>query len=149
MSQIVLKNDTITVAIDNAGAEMTSIQSAAGQEYLWSGDPQYWKRHAPVLFPLVGSVWNKEFRVGEKTYAMEQHGFARDMEFTVIDATETEAWFRLTSNEETLAKYPYEFVLEIDDATLVTGALKGMMAILGDPYTHYYTCFGFQELQIS
>ena len=101
------------VAIDTAGAEMTSICSAEGKEYLWSGDPQYWKRHAPVLFPLVGSVWNKEFRVGEKAYPMGQHGFARDMEFEVLSTTDTEAWFRLTSSEETLAKYPYEFVLDI------------------------------------
>ena len=40
MSQIVLKNSTIMVAIDTAGAEMTSICSAEGREYLWSGDPQ-------------------------------------------------------------------------------------------------------------
>ena len=113
MSQVILKNETITVTIDTAGAEMTSIRSAAGKEYLWSGDPQYWKRHAPVLFPLVGSVWNKEFRVGDQTYAMGQHGFARDMEFELTSATETEAWFRLTSSEETLAKYPYEFILDI------------------------------------
>ena len=40
-------------------------------------------------------------------------GFARDMEFELVSQTKDEAWFSLKSNDETLAKYPFEFVLEI------------------------------------
>ncbi len=113
MAQIILQNQTIRVTIDQNGAEMISLQNAQGKEYLWCGDAAYWKRHAPVLFPLVGSVWNKEFRAKGRTYTMGQHGFARDMEFAILSATEEECWMRLTSNETTLAKYPYEFILDI------------------------------------
>lgn len=31
------------------------------------------------------------------------------------------------------------YVYEVDDETLVTGAIRGMMASLEDPYTFYYT----------
>ena len=76
-------------------------------------DPAYWGRHSPVLFPIVGSVWNKIYRVNGKEYELGQHGFARDMDFTLVEATETEVRYRLVSAEETLQKYPWPFVLEI------------------------------------
>ena len=44
---------------------------------------------------------------------MTQHGFARDMEFTLLSQSEDEIWFQLRSTEETLAKYPYEFILKL------------------------------------
>ncbi len=64
-------------------------------EYLWNADAKFWKRSAPVLFPFVGSLKNKEYHYEGKTYSMGQHGFARDMEFAVDVQTATEAWFSL------------------------------------------------------
>jgi galactose mutarotase-like enzyme len=61
----------------------------------------------------VGSVWEKRYRVAGVEYELGQHGFARDMDFTLVEGNETEVRFRLESNAETLAKYPYPFVLEI------------------------------------
>ncbi|MCI8401990.1 MAG: aldose 1-epimerase family protein [Lachnospiraceae bacterium] len=113
MARKILKNDTIAVTIDSCGAEMVSLQNAAGEEYLWNGDPAYWKRHAPVLFPLVGSLKNKQYRLGDKIYQMNQHGFARDMEFSFLEEKDGECWFRLTENMATLTMYPYEFILDI------------------------------------
>jgi galactose mutarotase-like enzyme len=82
-------------------------------EYLWQGDTAYWGRRSPVLFPIVGSVWEARYRVGEKEFSLGQHGFARDMDFTLVSASETESRYRLESTTETLQKYPYPFVLEI------------------------------------
>ena len=113
MALTVLKNETLSVAVDSHGAEMVSIQNADGREYLWNGDPLYWKRHAPILFPLVGSLKNKQYRIGDKVYPMNQHGFARDLEFAHLSATETECWFRLTESMASLLVYPYEFVLDV------------------------------------
>lgn len=90
MALTVLKNETLSVTVDSHGAEMMSLQDAAGKEYLWHGDPAYWKRRAPVLFPPVGSLKNKQYRLGDQVYSMGQHGFARDMEFTLLSATDTE-----------------------------------------------------------
>ena len=80
---------------------------------LWQGDPAYWKRRSPVLFPIVGSVWEKRFRVDGQVYEMGQHGFARDMDFELTSASETELWYKLESDENTLKAYPWPFVLEI------------------------------------
>lgn len=108
-----LKNDTLTVSFDNFGAEMTSIVDRQGKEYLWCGDKKYWGRHSPVLFPVVGKPKDNKFTYEDKDYPMGQHGFARDMEFTCTSQAADEIWFALKANEETLAKYPFLFQLEI------------------------------------
>ena len=49
-----IKNDQLTVEISSLGAELQSIKDANGNEYLWDGDPKYWARRSPLLFPIVG-----------------------------------------------------------------------------------------------
>ena len=107
-----LKNEFLEIAVSAHGAELCSIL-CSGQEYLWNADPQYWKRHSPVLFPIVGSVWDGTFRVNGRSYKMSQHGFARDMDFTPVSKTADSIVYALESNEETLEKYPFPFRLEI------------------------------------
>lgn len=107
-----LKNDILTVEVNTFGAELQSIRKGE-TEYLWQGDPAYWGRRSPVLFPIVGSVWEKKYRVDGKEYELGQHGFARDMEFELVSSSESEVRYRLVSSEQTKAKYPYDFVLEI------------------------------------
>ena len=108
----ILSNDTLRVEVSPHGAELQSIRKG-DVEYLWQGDSRYWGRRSPVLFPIVGSVWEARYRVDGTEYQLGQHGFARDMDFTLVSASETEVRYRLESSEETLAKYPYPFVLEI------------------------------------
>ena len=108
----VLKNDVLTVQVKEHGAELASIRKGS-VEYLWQADPAFWGRHSPVLFPIVGSVWEKRYRVAGKEYEMGQHGFARDMDFVQVSADASQVRYRLESSEETLAKYPWPFVLEI------------------------------------
>ena len=107
-----LKNDILTVQVKEHGAELASIKKGS-TEYLWQADPAFWGRHSPVLFPIVGSVWEKHYRIGENEYEMGQHGFARDMDFVLVEGDETQVRYRLESTEETLKKYPYPFLLEI------------------------------------
>lgn len=108
-----LKNEKLTIKVKEHGAELCSITDCKGKEYLWQADPAFWKRHSPVLFPIVGSVWNGEFKAEGKTYKMSQHGFARDTDFTLVSKTENEVWFALDSNDITIEAYPYRFRLEI------------------------------------
>lgn len=108
----ILSNDILTVEVSGHGAELQSIRKG-DVEYLWQGDPSFWGRRSPVLFPIVGSVWESRYRVGGKEYQLGQHGFARDMDFTLVSSSQTEVRYRLESSEDTLAKYPYPFVLEI------------------------------------
>lgn len=110
----VIENDELKATIDSHGAELVSlIKKDTNEEYIWSG-VRFWKRHSPVLFPFVGNVSDGKYRVGDETYEMGQHGFARDMEFECIhDEEPDKVLFKLTYNEETLKKYPYRFELEI------------------------------------
>ena len=109
-----LENDRIKVEIDSFGAEVKSVINKNNmREYMWYGNPKYWGRTSPVLFPFVGSLKDKKYKWNGKEYAMGQHGFARDREFTLIRQAEDEIWFELRSDTETLEKYPFAFVLQI------------------------------------
>ena len=107
-----ISNEQLTIQVSPHGAELCSI-FANGKEYLWQADPAFWKRHSPVLFPIVGSVWENQYRNEGIAYTLSQHGFARDMEFTLVSEKEDEVRYRLVSNEETLQQYPFPFCLEI------------------------------------
>ena len=110
----IIENDYLQVKVQEHGAELCSIvRKSDGKEFLWQADARYWKRHSPVLFPIVGALWKNEMRQDDAKYHLTQHGFARDMDFTVVHKTATEVSFILHSDENTLAKYPYEFELEI------------------------------------
>lgn len=112
--QVILENDKVKAGINLFGAELASfVKKDTGKEYMWNADGAYWKRHAPVLFPFVGSLKNKQFIYEGNAYSMGQHGFARDMEFHLISHTNEEARFLLAANEETMEKYPFLFRLEI------------------------------------
>ncbi len=114
MSTYLLKNKTLTLEINVLGAELTAITDHNTKtEYLWNGDPAYWKRHSPVLFPVVGSLKNQSYTYKEQVYTMPQHGFARDMEFQLIRKTDSEVRLRLEATRDTKKVYPFDFALEI------------------------------------
>ena len=82
-------------------------------EYLWQADPKYWGRHSPVLFPIVGRVWDNTYRHKGSLYELGQHGFARDKDFQLTYEEDDALIYSLESDEDTLKKYPFPFVLEI------------------------------------
>lgn len=107
-----LSNNEITIQIDSCGAELKSLVRN-GREYLWQADPAYWDRTSPVLFPAVGSLKNSSYTSHGSKYTMSQHGFARDMEFELLEQTENSISLILTSTPATLAMWPYDFALTI------------------------------------
>ncbi len=109
-----MNNDHISIQIDSMGAELKSLKRTdTNTEYMWEGNPEYWKRTSPVLFPLVGGLRGGTYLLDGKRYPMGQHGFARDMEFQLKSQDSHEIWFSLASDAQTLEKYPYAFLLEI------------------------------------
>lgn len=110
----ILQNEKLKLEISDFGAELQEIKlKENGRNYLWNGDNTFWGRKAPVLFPFVGALKNKEYRYNGETFSMGQHGFARDMEFELIENNEKSVWYELKSNEEIKKKYPFEFSLKI------------------------------------
>lgn len=108
-----LTSGRLTATVDSKGAELCSLKDDQEIEYLWQADPSVWPRHAPVLFPIVGKLKNNTYTYGGKRYEMAQHGFARDMEFKLVDAGDAACVFELRSTPETLNSYPFEFILTI------------------------------------
>ena len=107
-----ISNGILDISVEEHGAELSSIR-CNGREYLWGAYPEFWKRHSPVLFPIVGSVWNGMYTSHGETFKMGQHGLARDMDFKLIKEEEDYLEYELNSSEETLSKYPYPFILHI------------------------------------
>lgn len=126
--QYTLKNARLEVTFESFGAELISLRDAAGKDYLWYGDSAFWGRRSPVLFPFVGKVKDGKYRYKGVEYTMGQHGFARDMEFTMISQKEDEIWFALESDVETMQKYPFAFRLEIG-YTLKENTLQVMWCV--------------------
>lgn len=113
MSVITLSNSQISVAIKTLGAELCSIKNKLNREFMWEGNPNFWGKHSPVLFPIVGTLKNNTFYHNDTKYTLTRHGFARDMEFELIEKTEDSATFSIQSNSATLPNYPFEFELQI------------------------------------
>jgi galactose mutarotase-like enzyme len=71
-----LRGDGVTATVLAQGAELCSLKTEQGLELLWQAGPE-WRRHAPLLFPIVGKLKNDQLCHRGKRYPMIQHGFAR------------------------------------------------------------------------
>ena len=110
-----LENEFLCIEIAEMGAEVTRIyDKTEDNEILWEGNPVYWKRHSPVLFPNVGKTYKNRVLINGTQYPTSQHGFARDNVFTCIEAAKERASFMFRSSEETKEVYPFDFELHIN-----------------------------------
>jgi len=111
---IILENDLLQAGFALKGAELQSLKSkTSGLEYIWDGNPKDWAKHSPVLFPIVGALKENHYIFQGKSYELPRHGFARDMTFELQSQSENELVFILSSNEETMKVYPFEFKLAL------------------------------------
>lgn len=108
-----IKNSNLTAEINPFGAELISLKNNNNREYIWEGNPTYWGKHSPILFPIVGTLKNNSFYHKGTEYQLSRHGFAREMTFNLIEKTENKAIFSIQSNEDTLKKYPFDFELQL------------------------------------
>ena len=117
-----LENNNLIIESKLSGAELTRIYSKKfNKEVLWNGDAKFWGRHSPILFPIVGRLKDNETIIEDNSYNMNQHGFARDMEFEIIDNDDISITYKLLSSENTKSYYPYDFELIIKYTLLDTG----------------------------
>lgn len=107
-----LTSKNMTAEINYHGAELKSLIKD-GKEYMWQADSKFWSRTSPVLFPVVGQVSGGTYKYNGVEYKMSQHGFARDMDFELVESTDSSCTFLLKSNEETKEKYPFDFELRL------------------------------------
>jgi len=105
-----IANDFLTASILHKGAELCSLKTS-DIEYIWEGNPTFWGKHSPILFPVVGTLKNNSYVFENKQYQMFRHGFARDLNFELVAKSNTEVSFSLKNSESSLLMYPFEFEL--------------------------------------
>ncbi len=105
-----ISSQQFSATINSLGAELISLKNNS-TEYIWQGNPTFWGKHSPVLFPIVGTLKNNFFTHNNKEYQLSRHGFAREMEFEVVKKSENSVSFLLVSNEKTIENYPFDFQL--------------------------------------
>lgn len=108
----VISNSELCVTVESFGAEIVSVVCReSGNECIWQADPAVWARHAPILFPYTGKLPEGKLTVNGRDYKGGQHGFARDMEHTLVFQSPTKLVYELASCEETLSRFPFAFRL--------------------------------------
>lgn len=140
-----IENNFVKVSVNSKGAELFSyFNKNLNTEYLWQANPKFWGKHAPILFPVIGKMFNDTIKVEGKNYPMTKHGFARDMEFEMRKHQTESIEFVLCSTAQTKEFFPFDFELvvtyELKGATLTTnftvknkGAEKMYFSIGGHP----------------
>jgi galactose mutarotase-like enzyme len=108
-----ISNGILAAKINPKGAELVSLISN-NREYVWEGNPDFWGKHSPILFPIVGALKNDSYNYDNYEYTLPRHGFARDMNFEVINKTSDSVCFRLKWNKETFINYPFKFEFKIE-----------------------------------
>lgn len=133
-----MTNGKLSFTADTFGAELHSLK-LGDLEYLWQCG-EAWKRYAPILFPFICSTKDRTYLAGGKTYKMNaNHGFARDMEFELLEQNETSVTFQLRSNAETLAQYPYQFTFKVRYTLLEDGVrVEHFVENTGDTPMYFY-----------
>ncbi len=165
---ITISNETLSVSIATMGAELQNIYNKqTGIEYLWDGNPDFWPKRSPVLFPVIGGLKYGSYIHDGATYHFNRHGFARESEFTVEQQTENSVTLVLETSDETLKVYPFQFKFSVT-YSLSGGELKNTYLIEnkgtepllfsvgahpafrvplveGEDFTDYYLAFNKEE----
>jgi galactose mutarotase-like enzyme len=110
-----IQNEFLKITVNETGAELTSIESVrTGQQFMWSGNPDIWPNHAPVLFPIVGGLKDNTYYYQGKPYALPRHGFIRNnKKIKMTGQTEDSLTLSLKFDEESLMVYPFQFEFAI------------------------------------
>ncbi len=165
----ILENEFLKVSMNEKGAELVGLfHKKNNLEYLWSGNPNFWAKTSPILFPIVGGLKDNQYYFEEKSYTLPRHGFARDRIFEVEDYWDDGITFLLKSDEESEKVFPFEFelrltyelfanVLSVSYHILNTGSTDMYFSIGGHPafalpldntlrYDDYYLEFEEEEI---
>lgn len=117
-----IENNSVRIEVDSFGAELKAVTGLKKQtEFLWNSDPKYWHSSAPVLFPIIGELWNNKTTINGKEYSMKRHGILRYKEFKLVHKTENQLFFEAAYDEDTLKNYPFKFIFQMIYTILEVG----------------------------
>ena len=130
LQKFLIENNNLRVEINRKGAELCSVIDENGTEFLWQAGKE-WGRHAPNLFPIVGSLLDHEFEYQGQVYSLKHHGFARDLDFDVLHQSQDSICLVLQQTAETLKSYPFKFTFLLT-YTLEDNSLKQTFRVIND-----------------
>lgn len=130
ISKYSIQNKFLTVNIKRLGAELCSVIDSEGTEFIWQAG-EVWPKHAPNLFPIVGSLLDHEYTYQGETYSLSHHGFARNKNFELLHQSEHSVCLVLQHDEETLHSYPFKFTFLIT-YTLEANNLSQTFRVIND-----------------
>ena len=109
-----ISNGIITASISEVGAEVQSLRCCkSGREYMWHGDAKWWNGHSPILFPIVGGLWNGTCRIDGAELQISKHGFVRRATWRAIDVQTDRATFEICSTVGTFKVFPYALCFQV------------------------------------
>lgn len=108
----IMENAVLRVEADSLGGELQSVRKDGG-EYLWQGDPDFWRQKAPNLFPYIARLTGGKYVLNGETRKLPIHGFVNTSELTAEEQEPERLVFRLDADERTRACYPFEFIYRI------------------------------------
>lgn len=107
-----ISNGLFTASIQDLGAELTSVRSADGTEFIFQPS-ELWAGQAKTLFPNVGLAKDDYALIRGRKYPMHQHGFLKDCVMDVAEHTKSSITFVLESDDYTAQFVPYFFSVYI------------------------------------
>ena len=110
-----IENEYMKVSVDVIGAELKSVLRKDGNiEHLWQGDEKYWTSRSPILFPIVGRLFEGRYSFNDREYEMNPHGLLRKSKFALVDKTCKKMTFAYSANDDTFARYPFKFIFTVE-----------------------------------
>ena len=111
---MLIENEFLKVEVTLEGASLTSIYDKKNEvELLYQKDERSWIGQDVVIFPIIGSLKDKEYTFDNKVYSMKSHGLIRYVTSNVISHSQSEIVLGYRYNEETLRQYPFKFNFEV------------------------------------
>lgn len=109
-----IENEKYILEVSTKAAEITSFKcKETNIEYIWNGNPEFWKNRNPILWPVISSSYDKKYHFGDLTTEMGNHGICRYAEFKEGEVTDDSITVYLEDSEETLKQFPFKFKLEV------------------------------------
>ncbi|MCI7272719.1 aldose 1-epimerase family protein [bacterium] len=109
-----ISNDHLCATVSEMGAELQSLRDKqTGHEYLWQGDARWWGGRSPILFPIVGGLWNGCYRLDGHETKLQKHGFVRRQPWHCTLHEADRVRLEYDGSEADYALFPFRFNLAV------------------------------------
>lgn len=130
MESVSIRQGALEARISLVGAELKSLRHVIHGEMMWQGDPAFWAKTSPLLFPVIGLVHGDCVTIDGRDHPMPQHGVAQSLRYDVEDRDGRSCRLSARDTEATRASYPFPFRLEVRYALAANGL--GVEAIVAN-----------------